>query len=430
MTNKMNVKPRIVKVQDQEFVIHDIEISSRLSFVSILRRIIHLLRTLFKSMADFSGSIFSKIRVRTIKKYAKNKTALNEPDNSEVIQANRVTRSIKGAKYDKINFVYRNPDSVHSPYMYFRGLKTALERNGLLYYSYDVSGSERLDLNALLKYPILCITGSWEPIFDVVQLVNGRQFIAEINPESLHTRQGDLDNIYYDLVRDRSIYFDMYFTGAEIDLDSYFGKPCYWMPSWVHVELLDDISPPIYDKLGFIGHVEGREEFFAKDKDKTLLLANTIPRKDALENVMELCKLINKFKILVTPMGVRYMGMTGKTYEYMACKRLCLCYLNEDYMFKTKLLFEDGEDIVFFNTFEEMEEKYKYYIRNPEAANKIALAGYYKVRTFHNADVRAKRFAELVLHHANGGECDRALNDVSAFAGQGSQATRATTQGG
>jgi len=408
----MKVKSRIVKVHDQEFIIH--EVSSRLSFVSVLRRTIHRLRTLFKSIANFSGSIFSEIRVRTIKKYLKNKRALNESDNSEVIQANRVTRNTK-AKYDKINFVYRNPSSIHSPYVYFRGLKTALERNGLLYYSYDVSGSERLDINALLKYPILCITGSWEPVFNVVQLVNGRQFTAEINSESLHTWQGDMDDIYYDLVRDRSNYFDMYFTGAEIDLDSYFGKLCYWMPSWAHVELLDDISPPVYDKLGFIGHVVGREEFFAKDKNKTILLANTVPRKDALENVIELCKLINKFRILVTPMGVRFMGMTGKTYEYMACKRLCLCYLNEDYMFKTKLLFQDGQNIVFFKTFEEMEEKYRHYIRNQEAADRIALAGYYKVRAFHNADVRAKRFAELVLHHANGGKYDRALNDVSAF---------------
>ena len=406
----MKVKSRIVKVHDQEFIINDIELSLRLSFVSVLRRIIHRLRTLLKSIADFS-----EIRARTIKKYTKNKSTFNEPDNSKVIQANRVTRSIR-TKYDKINFVYRDPSSIYSSYTCFRGLKTALERNGLLHYSYDVSGSERLNLSALLKYPILCITGSWEPVFDVVQLVNGRQFTAEINSESLHTRQGDMDDNYYDLVRDRSNYFDMYFTGAEIDLDSYFGKPCYWMPSWAHVELLDDISPPVYDKLGFIGQIAGgREEFFAKDKNKIFLLANTVPRKDALENVIELCRLINKFKILVTPMGVRFMGMTGKTYEYMACKRLCLCYLNEDYMFKTKLLFREGGDIVFFKTFEEMEEKYKYYLRKHEVANRIALAGYYKVRTFHNADIRAKRFAALVLHHANGGKYDRALNDVSAF---------------
>lgn len=410
----MKVKSRIVKVRDQEFIINDIEASSRLSFISVLTRIIHRLRTLVKSTANSYRTIFSEIRVRTVKKYAKNKSTFNAHDNSEVIQANRVTRSIK-AKYDKINFVYRNPSSIHSPYMYFRGLKTALERNGLLYYSYEVGGSERLDLNALLKYPILCITGSHEPVFDVVQLVNGRQFTAEINPESLHTMQDDMDDIYYDLVRDRSNYFDMYFTGAEIDLNSYFGKPCYWMPSWAHVELLDDICPPVYDELGFIGYIGGRQEFFAKDKNKILMLVNTVPRKDALENTIELCKLINKFRILVTPMGIRFMGMTGKTYEYMACKRLCLCYLNEGYMFKTKLLFEDGEDIVFFKTFEEMKEKYKYYIKNPEAANKIAMAGYYKVRTFHNADVRAKRFAKLVLHHGNGGKYDRALNDVSAF---------------
>jgi len=76
----MKVKSRIVKAHDQEFLINDIEISSRLSFVSILRKIIHHLRTLFKSMAGFYRTMFSEIRVRTIKKYAKNEGVFNEYD--------------------------------------------------------------------------------------------------------------------------------------------------------------------------------------------------------------------------------------------------------------------------------------------------------------------------------------------------------------
>lgn len=76
----MKVKSRIVKAHDQEFIINDIEISSRLSFISVLTRLIRCLRTLFKLMADFYRTIFSEIRVRTIKKYAKNEGVFNEHD--------------------------------------------------------------------------------------------------------------------------------------------------------------------------------------------------------------------------------------------------------------------------------------------------------------------------------------------------------------
>ncbi len=322
---------------------------------------------------------------------------------------------IRKKKYDKINFVYRDEKSVHSPYMYFRGLKTALERNGLLYYAYDVYGNKALDTQALLKYPILCITGSHEPIFNIVKIINNQQFVAEINPESLHTRQGNLDNAYYDTVKERLDYFDIYFTPAEVDLDSYWGKPSYWLPSWAHTEILDDISVPVCDKLGFIGLRRERSDFLSQDKNKIILAENTIPKNDSLENVVELCKLINKFKILLNPVSARVMAMTGKTYEYMACKRMCLCYLNESWMFKTKLFFEDNRDIVFFETFEEMEDKYKYYINNEKQLNEISLAGYEHVRRFHNADLRAKRLAEIVLHHANGGKFNPEYNDVESF---------------
>jgi spore maturation protein CgeB len=96
-----------------------------------------------------------------------------------------------------------------------------------------------------------------------------------------------------------------------------------------------------------------------------------------------------------------FNGMTGRAFEIMACKRLCLCYLNEDTMFKHMELFKDGEDIVYWKTFEEMAEKFEYYKAHPEEAQRIALNGYNKVRAHHNQDVRAKFFADTVLKMAN-----------------------------
>jgi hypothetical protein len=358
--------------------------------------------------------------------------------------------------YSKINFLYRNPTGLGSAYMYFRGLRTALERNSLLNYAYDVGGAQPLNMNELLKCPILCITGSWEPVFSVVKLISGKQFVAEINPESLFpehfSRSAKLtqkknyvkilklfyqkqfseilellqNNIFkpidcFKTIKNRNTYFDLYFTPVEEDVDSYlsFGKPCYWFPTWAHTELLDDIEPPTSEKIGFIGRISGpRVNFFNQDKNKIIECSRTILKNDSLENTKELCRLINKYKYLVCPMGATVRTIPGKVFEYMACKRLCFCYLNEEYIFKHKLLFEDEKEIVYFKTFTELEEKYRYYLENPEKANQIAQAGYEKVRKYHNADIRAKRFAELVLHHANGGEYNESYNDVSLFGGK------------
>ena len=318
-------------------------------------------------------------------------------------------------KFDKINFIYRDEKGIHSSYMYFRGLKTALERNKLLYYAYDVHSSIKPDMDALLKYPILCITGSQVPVFDLVKIINQKQFIAEINSESLDTRQGDLRQDLYLPVKERSNHFDIYFTPFEIDIDRYWGKPCYWLPSWVHTEVLDEITDPVFNKLGFVGRRWRREEFFLQDKNKIILAQNTIPKNDAYENAAELCKLINKFKILVNPISSISLGMTGKTWEYMACKRMCLCYLNETWMFKTKKLFKSNKDIVYFKSFEEMEAQYNYFINRPEKLKDIALSGYHIVRQFHNADQRAKRLAEIVLHHANGGRIKPEWNSAGSI---------------
>lgn len=323
-------------------------------------------------------------------------------------------KSVNSRNFDKINFIYRDEKNLYSSYNYFGGLKTALQRNGLLYYAYNVYSNEQVNLKELLKYPILCITGSHEPIFEVVQAVNKKQFMAEINPESLYCRDKSLPD-YSCEVKERLCNFDIYFSGVEVDLQSYWGKPCYWLPYWVHTEILDDIVPAVSDKIGFIGSAYRRKGFFSQNGNGIVSAVKSLPKDDTRENVVELCKLINNFKMLVNPLSLVTACMTGKTYEYMACKRLSLCQFDQTTMFKTKMLFEDGKDIVYFQTFEEMEDKYNYYIKNEKQRAKIALAGYKKVRRFHNADLRAIRLAQIVLHHANGGKFMPEFNDISRF---------------
>lgn len=351
--------------------------------------------------------------------------------------------------------------------MYYGGFMNALKKNNLLHYHYDANGAEPLNKKKLIEYPILCVNGSWEPVFNIVKFAFGKQFIAEINPESLFPQEesersfrmllanpsvaasycsqisklyflkiykllkqkkiseisflsrrflfkkgGFNSKDYFEVLKAGSKYFNIFFSPSEEDLNTYFGKPCYWFPGWANTDLLDDITRPVSDKLGFIGSLRGeRIKFFSQDKNKIIELANTAFKDDPIENAKELCKLINKYRFLVCPMGVRVRTMPGKVFEYMACKRLCFSYLNESYMFKSGLLFGDGKEVVYFKNFKELERKYNYYLQNKKEAEDIAEAGYRKVRQYFNADVMARWFAEIVLRHANGGKFDESYNN-------------------
>lgn len=80
--------------------------------------------------------------------------------------------------------------------------------------------------------------------------------------------------------------------------------------------------------------------------------------------------------------------MCGRTWEIMACNRLCFAYFNPDTMFKSATYFKDAEDLVYFRTYDELYEKYQYYLQHLEEAQRIAKSGYNKVRAFHNQNVR------------------------------------------
>ncbi len=225
------------------------------------------------------------------------------------------------------------------------------------------------------------------------------------------------DYLYpYKLLKERSKYFNLYFSGLEEDLDKYFGKPCYFFISWAHTELLDDITKPISDKILFVGALHcTRADFLKEDKNKIVEARNTEFKSDPAENVRELARLINEYKYTLCPVGIIDQYIPGKIFEYLACKRLCFCHFPKKGRVRIEKFFRDGKEVVYFRNFPELEEKYQYYLKNPEKAERIAQTGYEKVRKYHNADVRAKYFAQTVLHHANGGKYSENFSDLAIF---------------
>lgn len=300
--------------------------------------------------------------------------------------------------YDKINFLYNESMQLGSGYMCTKGLAEAFKRIGVLHYSFNTTGSEFLNEEEFRKYPIFYIRGFLQGRMPFVE-AGGDQFKATLQSESYYTRHGKMDGSSI-MIREREKLFDLMITFAETDLNLY-KIPTIWMPSWADITVLDDLYPPEYDKLGFIGGLPGREDWYRQDKNKIIMHRQTELHRDALVNAQRYTELICKFKILVAPPGRFFNSMTGRVFETLACKRLCLAYHNPDTMFKHDKLFVDGEDLVYWHTFKEMEEKYHYYLNHEDELWRIAENGYNKVRKLYNQDVMAKFIADNVLEAAN-----------------------------
>jgi len=295
----------------------------------------------------------------------------------------------------KINFVYNEPSMLGSGYMATTGLAKAFDRIGVLNYAYNTTGRDFIDEAKLRECQTFYIRGflpGRKPQLDAA----GDQFKATLQSESFYTRHGKMDSSS-SMIREREHLLDLMFTIAETDLNLY-TIPTHWVASWADTTVLDDIKDAeITDKLGFIGCLAGREDWW-KQCDKTLVVQEqTRLHADPLVNARRYTEAICKYKILVAPPGRMFNSMTGRAFEVMACRRLCLAYANPYTMFKHMELFKDGVDLVYWQTVEEMHDKFKYYRDNPKEAERIAENGYRKVREFHNQDVRAKFFADTIF---------------------------------
>lgn len=300
---------------------------------------------------------------------------------------------------DKINFLYNESMMLGSGYMCTKGLAEEFQRQGTLNYKFDTCGPEFINEEEFQKYPIFYIRGFLQGRMPWVQ-AGGNQFKATLQSESFYTRHGKIDPSSV-MIRERENLFGLMITFAESDLNMY-KIPTVWMPSWADITVLDDIAPPEYDGLGFVGNTGGREDWFKQDKNKIIIHRNTELSRSALINAQRYTALINKFKILVALPGRSFNSMTGRVFEVMACRRLCLAYVNPDTMFKHMELFVDGEDYVTWTTFDELEEKYHYYVKNQDEMWRIATNGYNKIRKYNNQELAARFIFEQTTNTAKG----------------------------
>lgn len=274
------------------------------------------------------------------------------------------------------------------------GLYNALERSGELYYAYNTTPNQQIfDIEKLNEKPIFFVRGMLMSRLPIVART-ARQFKACWQSESYFTRRGDLD-VSTSLLLQNQEHFQMLFVCSESDMGMY-KIPTYLLPSWADTTVFDDMCRAEKDGLGFIGNSEGREDFLNGDTKGILRRMNSPLYLRPERTTQVYAENISKFRMLVSPPGRCFVGMCGRAFEIMACRRLCFQWLNEETMFEHMKFFKDGEDIVYFHNWDELNERYEYYSTHLNEADKIATSGYDKVRKFHNQDVRVRYIIECM----------------------------------
>ena len=104
-------------------------------------------------------------------------------------------------------------------------------------------------------------------------------------------------------------------------------------------------------------------------------------------------KLLNA-KISVDAYGCGNARQTGRFWESLANGCLVMYQPIEPYVWSNTYI--DEEDFIIYNDNDELIEKAKYYLSNPEEARKIADRGFTKLLKYHTTQQRAKEFLSLL----------------------------------
>ena len=104
-------------------------------------------------------------------------------------------------------------------------------------------------------------------------------------------------------------------------------------------------------------------------------------------------KLLNS-RISVDSYGCGEARQTGRFWESLANGCLVMYQPIEPYVWNNSYI--DEEDFVVYNDLDELVDKAKYYMKNPEEARKIADRGFTKLLQHHTTTARATEFLSLV----------------------------------
>jgi hypothetical protein len=157
-------------------------------------------------------------------------------------------------------------------------------------------------------------------------------------------------------------------------------KKSYWFPNAYPDELIYPMDIEKTFDLGFCGN--DRPEIHYLDKFNI--------KKDLFVLGDDMVKSINSYKIHFNK-NIRD-DINYRTFETCGCKT----FLLTNYTPNLEKLFDIGKELITYNNLSEVDDLVKYYLENEDERNKIAEAGYLRVKSEHTYYHRAKKLVEII----------------------------------
>jgi spore maturation protein CgeB len=179
--------------------------------------------------------------------------------------------------------------------------------------------------------------------------------------------------------------FDIVLNAIESHSKYFYNQKCYYLPNAYPDDLIyykPEISKTV--DVGFCGNWVNRQDWI-------LSIPNI--KKDIMVIGDDMVNNINSFKIHFN----RNMAddINYRTFETLGCKTFLLTNYTEN----LDKLFNIGEHLVTYNTKEDLNDKIRYYLNNPDLLNKISNAGYEHVRKNHTYLNRAYEILQIIKEY-------------------------------
>ena len=160
-------------------------------------------------------------------------------------------------------------------------------------------------------------------------------------------------------------------------------KKSYWFPNAYPDDLMYPLNIEKTIDIGFCGNVLNRGHVI-DSLDKYSI------KKDIFVIGHDMVSAINSYKIHFNcniSNDINY-----RTFETCGCKTMLLT----NYTPGLEKLFNIGEEIVIYESIDDLDNKVRYYLDNESERNKIAEAGYQRVKRDHTYYERAKKLIDII----------------------------------
>jgi glycosyltransferase involved in cell wall biosynthesis len=158
---------------------------------------------------------------------------------------------------------------------------------------------------------------------------------------------------------------------------------CYWFPNAYPSDLMYPLNLNKSIDIGFCGNILNRGDWIDSLNDFNI-------KKDIFVIGDEMVKAINTYKIHFNRNIAN--DINYRTFETLGCKTFILTNYTEG----LEKLFDLQKDLVVYTTKEDLKEKVKYYLANPNKRKEIEESGYQTALKRHTYDSRAKYLMRIV----------------------------------